>query len=116
MKLPDDIDATIAATGARVRIGYPWWLRRVLFANVAAITLGRRVWISSTLDERHAARIVRHELVHVRQFAELGLGRFVWRYVSEYVRNRRRGLSPAAAYAAISFEREAFAAEERETV
>ena len=55
--------------------------------------------------------LLRHELVHVRQAGELGVARFLWRYVAEYVRNRRRGMSHDAAYRAISFEAEAFAAE-----
>jgi hypothetical protein len=55
-------------------------------------------------------------LVHVRQAGELGVPRFVWRYVAEYVRNRRGGMSHDGAYRAISFEAEAFAAERDETV
>jgi hypothetical protein len=101
------------STEAIVRIGYPWWLRPFLHRNTIAITLGRRIFIAAD----HASdALLRHELVHVRQAGELGVVRFFWRYVIEYLRNRRRGMSHDAAYRAISFEAEAFAAEENETV
>jgi hypothetical protein len=102
MKLPD---------GVRLRVGYPPWLRLFLMRDVAAITLGRRIWVREALPEREMEILLRHELVHVRQMRELGVGRFLLRYVREYVANRRRGLGHDAAYRAISFESEAFAAE-----
>jgi len=93
---------------AIIRVGYPWWLRIFLLPRVIAITLGRRIYIA----EGHATEaLLRHELVHVRQAGELGVIRFLWRYASEYVRNRRRGMTHDDAYRAISFEAEAFAAE-----
>jgi hypothetical protein len=116
MNVPPELEAAIAAARAKVRFGYPWWMRRVLFANIAAITIGRRIWISPSIDSRSLAPLVRHELAHVRQFAEHGFVRFLWRYLAEYVRLRRSGLSSSAAYASISFEREALAAEEGEHV
>src|SRR3954469_18208172 len=90
-----------------VRVGYPWWLRLFVHRNVAAITLGRRIYIAEEASEA----ILRHELVHVRQAAELGLARFLWRYIAEYLRNRGRGMAHDDAYRSISFEVEAFAAE-----
>ncbi len=92
---------------AVVRVGYPWWLRVFLHRHIAAITLGRRIYIA----EEASDAILRHELVHVRQAGELGLPRFLWRYVAEYLRNRRHGMTHDAAYRAISFEVEAFATE-----
>ena len=97
---------------AIVRIGYPWWLRPFVHRNVAAITLGRRIYIA----EESSEAILRHELAHVRQAGELGLARFLWRYIAEYLRNRRRGMTHDEAYRAISFEAEAFAAEKGEPV
>ena len=81
------------------------------------MTIGRHVFVS-----RHAAgqiasgsasgaRLISHELAHVAQFAREGAARFLLRYVREYAQGRRRGLSHAAAYRAISFEEEAAAAE-----
>jgi len=98
---------------AIVRVGYPWWLRPFLHRGTIAITLGRRIFVA----EGYASEaLIRHELVHVRQAGELGVLRFLWRYVAEYVRNRRRGMPHDAAYRAISFEVEAFAAEGEQTV
>ena len=97
------------SANAVVRVGYPWWLRPFVFRDVLAITLGRRIWIA----EGHASeRLIRHEMTHIRQAARLGLMRFWWRYLAEYVRHRRSGLQPSEAYRRISFEVEAFAAEE----
>ena len=97
---------------AIVRVGYPWWLRPFLHRHIAAITLGRRIYVA----EEATDAILRHELVHVRQAGELGLPRFLWRYIAEYVRNRRRGMAHHEAYRAISFEVEAFAAENQPPV
>jgi hypothetical protein len=97
------------STEAIVRVGYPWWLRLLLNRRTIAITLGRRIFVA----EGYASEsLIRHELVHVRQAAELGVPRFLWRYVAEYVRNRRRGMTHDDAYRAISFEAEAFLAAE----
>ncbi|MEA2339483.1 MAG: hypothetical protein QOE82_3490 [Thermoanaerobaculia bacterium] len=97
------------STEAVVRIGYPWWLRPLLHRRIAAITLGRRIYVAAGCASE---AILRHELVHVRQAGELGLLRFLWRYIAEYLRNRRRGMCHDLAYRAISFEAEAFAAED----
>lgn len=72
-----------------------------------AITLGRRVYVARDVDENDFPRILRHELVHVRQIAQLGILRFYWRYLVEYVANRRAGMSAGEAYRRISFEQEA---------
>jgi hypothetical protein len=92
---------------ANIRHGFPFWLRPFLQRGVAAITLGRRVYIASDVAEAELERIIRHELVHVRQVAELGVIRFYWRYLREYVANRRAGMSAGEAYRRISFEQEA---------
>ena len=101
------------STEAIIRVGYPWWLRPFLHRGTIAITFGRRIYVA---DGHATDALLRHELVHVSQAGELGLLRFVWRYVAEYVRNRRRGMSPHDAYRAISFEAEAFAAEGEQPV
>jgi len=95
-----------------VKYRFPWWLRPFLLRGVAGITLGRRIYIEG--DD--VAAVLRHELVHVRQIRRLGLFRFYWSYIREYVANRRRGLPSAEAYRCISLEREAFAAETEENL
>ena len=112
MSLPPDLRVAADAARARLRVGYPWWLRLFLLRGVAGITLGRRIYVAPHIAGFELERLVRHELAHVRQIATLGLVRFYWRYAVEYVRNRRSGMSSAAAYRNISFEKEAFAAEE----
>jgi hypothetical protein len=101
--------AVILPSNVRVRIGYPAWL--LLPRNVAAITLGRRIWIARQLPPARMEALLRHELVHVRQMERLGVCMFLLRYAAEYVRNRVRRMDHDAAYRAISFEAEAFAAE-----
>jgi len=113
MNLPDDLQRAIAETGAIVKERYPWWLRPFLLSGVAGITLGRRIYVDESGD---LSRIVRHELVHVRQIKRLGFIRFYWRYIREYASNRRHGYPAAVAYRRISLEREAFAAEQEETL
>ncbi len=89
----------------------PRLARLLLPRNVIAITLGHRIWVARELPPAEMEVLLRHEMVHVRQMEQLGVPRFLWRYVGEYVRNRLRGMDHDAAYRAISFEREAFAVE-----
>jgi hypothetical protein len=77
----------------------------VLTPGIAGMTLGR--WILLRRGHEHDHGLVAHELVHVRQWRELGLARFLWRYLGAYFRGRLRGLRHADAYAAIPFERAA---------
>lgn len=109
---PPAIRAAIEDARARVRIGYPWWLRLFVARDVVAITLGRRIFVRTELAARSFERLLRHELEHVRQVNRLGLLRFLWRYLSEFVRHWIRLRSLPVAYAAISFEVEARRAEE----
>ena len=114
MKVLPQTDLAIRAAGARVRLGFPRWLRPFLFPGVIALTLGRIIYIAP-----NAADIdlhIRHELVHVRQVTRLGLLRFLWRYTREYLSNRWQGLDSTTAYRRISLEEEAFAAEGEESV
>jgi hypothetical protein len=111
MNLPQAIEEAIAGTRAKVRLGYPWWLRPWLMRDVAGITLGRRIYLDATAAPESMERLLRHELVHVRQIDRLGLLLFYWRYLSEFARHLLRVRSVSHAYSMISFEREAFAGE-----
>jgi len=101
-------------TNAIVRAGFPWWLRPFIRQNTIAITLGRRVYIKPGRENDQV--VLRHELVHVRQYDDLGVVRFLSRYSAEYVGNRLRGKSHDEAYRAISLEEEAYRAENDQTV
>jgi hypothetical protein len=71
----------------------------------AAITLGRLISVRarSADDEQ----LLRHELVHVRQWRELGVVGFLRRYLGAYLRGRLDGLSHHEAYRHIPLEEEA---------
>jgi hypothetical protein len=77
----------------------------VLTPGVAGMTLGR--WILLRRGHEHDHRLIAHELVHVRQWRELGTVRFLSRYLGAYARARRRGLNHRDAYEAIPLEAEA---------
>lgn len=78
---------------------------RWLPLGVAAMTLGRIILIRR--DHRGDEALLRHEMVHVRQWHALGVARFLWRYLSSYLAGRLRGLSHQDAYQAIPLEVEA---------
>lgn len=84
-------------------------IRRLWRTGVSAVTQGRLVLVDPELlgDRHELARIVVHELVHVRQFAEVGYLRFMFRYLGTYARGRLSGLPPEGAYLAIPVETEA---------
>ena len=105
--LADDIERI----GARIGIGMPLWLRALSGSRVLAITLGRHIWISEGVPPEALARLVRHELAHVRQMRREGLVPFLHEYLREYLIGRTEGLDPEEAYRAIPFEREAREAE-----
>ena len=85
----------------------------VLSPGVAGMTLGRLILVRRD-DERSGRRVLlAHELVHVAQCAELGMARFLWRYVREYFSHLRDLRSHRRAYLAISLEVEARAVTER---
>jgi hypothetical protein len=115
LTLPPTLEPLVAETRARVRLGFPWWLRPWLAGNVAAITLGRTIFVSEHVAQRTPAyveRLLRHELTHVRQVLRHGVVTFLILYVSEFVRHLMRVRSFEEAYRRISFEVEAEAAEE----
>lgn len=86
---------------ARARVVVVPWLT----PGVAAMTFGPLIVIRR--DHAGDEGLVAHELVHVRQWRELGAARFLWRYLGAYGRGRVAGLSHQAAYEAIPLEVEA---------
>lgn len=77
----------------------------VLTPGIAGMTLGR--WILLRRGHEHDRDLIAHELVHVRQWRELGAARFLACYLRAYAGGRRRGLGHQAAYEAIPLEAEA---------
>ncbi len=88
----------------------PTWSRSVWPSWVAAMTLPWGIYVRSDLlggDPEALARLLCHELVHVRQWQTLGVLGFLRRYLVDYLRGRARGLSHRQAYQAIGLETEA---------
>jgi hypothetical protein len=54
-----------------------------------------------------------HEAVHVLQYRRDGFVGMLGRYLRDYLRGRRGGLTHHQAYRAVPYEREAFAVEAR---
>ena len=73
--------------------------------QAAAITLGSVICVRHKYAESDG--LMAHELVHVRQFNELGRARFLVRYVRSYLRGRLSGYGHMAAYRRIPLEVEA---------
>jgi hypothetical protein len=84
-----------------------WWLLvgGPVPPGADAITIGRVV--SVRREHAGSARLVRHEVEHVRQWRELGVVGFLWRYVGAYLRWRVRGYPHRSAYLRIPLEIEA---------
>ncbi len=85
--------------GYRVIVGGP------VPPQADAITLGKTIIVRARSAEQPA--LMAHELVHVRQFKELGPVRFALRYVGSYLRFRMNGYRHMAAYRRIPLEVEA---------
>ena len=70
-----------------------------------AITLGPVVSVRA--GHEGSAYLIRHELVHVRQWRRFGVVGFPIRYLGDYARWRVRGKGHQGAYRRIGFEIEA---------
>lgn len=84
--------------------------RRFWRSGIRGVTHWRFVFVDAELmrgDPERLARLVIHELVHVRQYIAAGYFRFVASYIREYWIGRIGGKSPRQAYVDISLEREA---------
>lgn len=78
--------------------------------GVRAVTQGKLIFVDPALmrgDHDRLARLIVHELIHVRQYVAAGYLRFLVSYLSEYWKGRIGGMSPTDAYREIVFEREA---------
>jgi len=85
--------------GYRVIVGAP------VPPQADAITLGKTILVRTRAASSKG--LIAHELVHVRQFADLGPLRFLGKYVGSYLRFRLNGYGHMAAYRRIPLEVEA---------
>jgi hypothetical protein len=109
---PERLRPAMAEARAMLHVGYPWWLRPFLAADVIAITLGRHIFLREAMTGAKLEKLLRHELVHVQQGNRHTLPGFLIRYGLEFVRHWWRVRDVNKAYRLISFEVEAWAAEE----
>jgi hypothetical protein len=87
------------------REGYTLLVGGPVPRGAAAITIRSVISIRERcLEDDH---LLRHELVHVRQWRELGIVRFGAMYLASYVRSRWEGYGHWAAYRRIPLEIEA---------
>ena len=76
-----------------------------LTPGIVAMTIDRFVLVRR--GHETDVGLIAHELVHVEQWRELGVVRFLVRYLGDYVHGRRAGLGHWDAYRAIRFETDA---------
>jgi hypothetical protein len=85
-------------------------LRSFWRPGIKGVTLWRWVLVDPELirgDRERLARLVIHELIHLRQLVDAGYIRFTVRYVWEYLQGRLEGKDGRRAYLDISAETEA---------
>lgn len=88
----------------------PRLLMRLWPGWVSAMALPWGIYVRPdmlTEDPDALARLIAHELVHMRQWKTLGPVGFPRRYLTDYLRGRFNGLDHRSAYAAIPLEEEA---------
>jgi len=88
----------------------PKWMVQTWRGNVAAMTVPWAIYVRREVlggDVSRLSNLIEHELVHVRQWQQLGTIRFLRVYVADYLSGRRKGLGHNQAYEAISLEKEA---------
>ncbi len=99
----DSYDVLVPELAARVRVYNIAWQP----GPYKGITIGRRIFLSTSVSEDGTSALLAHELVHVRQWAELGLIGFLWNYLGDFSRNLIRSKRWNHAYHQIRAEQEA---------
>jgi hypothetical protein len=97
---PDDVNVWPASS----------LMRRFWRPGIKGVTIRNWVFIDPetlTGDRARLARLVIHELVHVRQFADAGYLGFTSRYLYQYLKGRKDGKDRRQAYLDVAAEREA---------
>jgi hypothetical protein len=87
--------------------GHAVWVGGPVPRGADGITLGGWVIVRRSAAAGGFDELLRHEQVHVAQFRELGVFRFLSGYVGSYLGWRAKGYGHWAAYRRIPFEVEA---------
>ena len=88
----------------------PRLVQKIWGRGIRAMTLRNTILLDPlllTAAQDRAGILLVHELAHVRQWHDLGVARFLWRYLTAYLRGRRDGLGHRGAYLGIPLEVEA---------
>ncbi len=92
-----------------------WVARRAILVRVPVLppgavgmTSGRLIFLRRDEPTDGRSTLIAHELIHVRQFTEMGRLFFMIRYLAAYVRNLLQLRNHRRAYLAIPQEREAY--------
>ena len=88
----------------------PKSMQKVWGKGIQAMTLGNTVYVAPDVlsgPRRSLGLLVIHELVHVRQWRELGVFGFTRRYLTDYAKGRGQKRGHRAAYLDIGLEMEA---------
>ena len=88
----------------------PRVLRRIWGEGIRAMTLRHTIFVDPPVlggTMVGSRSLLVHELVHVRQWFELGVLGFLWRYLAGYLRGRLSGMGHREAYLGIELEVEA---------
>lgn len=94
--------------------GIPRYVAIAAAAEPVGYTDGWKIYLAPgfyRIDSPEGLALIAHEIVHCRQYHELGKWNFRAKYLTAYFRNRRDGMDAKAAYAQIPFEIEARAVE-----
>ncbi len=87
----------------RARIRTLGWMP----GSFQGITLGRYIYLTTPELDDGTSRLIAHELVHVQQYADIGIVRFYLRYLGDFVRGLRLQRKWMPAYRDIPAEAEA---------
>ncbi len=91
-------------------VSAPRLLRTVWGKSTGAMTLGNRILVDPVVLERggrELTALLMHEMVHARQWQEMGPRRFLASYLRQYMVARVTGANHRDAYLAIGAEVEA---------
>ncbi len=77
------------------------------------MSLGRNLFLAKSVPNDGSSLLVAHELVHSRQWVELGMAGFIFHYLNDFLRGLFTYRSWQKAYLAIEAEQEARSLSER---
>lgn len=93
----DLIDRSLAQTVRIVNVPY-------VPGGYAGITFGRFVYLAKPIPPDGTSALLAHELVHVGQYQELGIARYIYEYLKSFFRDLIRMRNWNEAYLAIPSE------------